>query len=471
MTEGLNFEGIKKVLKMKFEKVKGFVEAEQERLSNGAKAPYVSENCPERYRELAERLVAIQALNGEITAADIDKKDINKIKDMTKLKAGLSFRDNISMMVANAYYVDYDVVNARHILRFLVEFQDIYNKFYASNGAIPLNAFSNETRLFIKNMKSGLSKEEVMRAILEVYLPEFANIEMEHHNYDLVPRQAISEAEIQRIVAELDSIAVNKNLDAIFSTKYEPYFKKLCERLKQSGYTFDSFITKHTDFNYTMCFKADILKAVKQMCLSYKDRRGTTVGIQSKDPYLYTKIDLAKEIVGVYTISEILESLGIESDNYDTSSHTLSEPEIAAREKKLFEEFDKLFPDKFIPLKFQLHKKGIYEELLFLARRRKFANVNDYLASKGFSRDLNYNAKVNRNMFLSERDVQFYDFLKGCPSPEAAEAWLKEKGLELADPYVSFGIYKKLAYEKIDCVSKLVDDDVLSSNKTGGSMN
>lgn len=463
MKQDLTIEEIKNSLKIKFEKIKPFVEREIEIQSRGYQIPYVSEDCPDKYQELAKRLVAIQLKNREIKTEDIAQSDINKIKDMTKSSGtGLSFRDNISFMVENAYFVDYDVVNARHILKVIQEFDEIYDTYYEKYGIIPLNAFSTETRLFIKNLKSGLSKEEVIRTILEVYRPEMSEIAMQIHNYDIIPksRQSLSEEEIKKIVSEITSIADGKNIDAIFSQKYETYFRKLCEKLKLVGYTFDSFITKHTDFDYTLCFRADILKAVKQMCLSYYEKNGTTIGIQKKDPYLYTKIDLAKEILGVYSISDVLQMLGIESDNYDTSKHILSEEQIKDRELVLFRTLERLFPDKFIPLRFSLSKNDIYEELLFLARRRKFNDVNDYLKSKGFSRDMNYNAKVNRGMFLSERDVQNYGFLRGCKDAEDAEAWLLNKGLELADPYSHLGVYRKLAYEKID---GLHHDDMMNS--------
>ena len=460
MKEGLNFSGVKKSLKLKFEKSKESVRIESQRLQNGAKAPYVSENCPEKYRDIAERLVAIQSLSGEIKPEDISRSDVNKIKEMTKLEPHLSFKENISLMVANAYYVDFSVINARHILRFLNEFAEIYEKFYIESGVIPLNAFSTETRIFIKNLKSGLSKEDVMRLLLEVYLPEHAHIEMEHHNYKLVPRQALTEDDIKRINSELSSIAVDKNINEIFSPKYETYLKKLCERLKLAGYTFDQYISKYTDFDYTMCFKADIVKAVRQMCLSFHSRNNTTVGIQIKDPYLYSKIDLAKEIVGVYSIGEFLDRLGVQYDNYDTTKHILSEEEIAKRESLVFSKLETLFPERHIPLEFSLHDKKIYDEILFLARRRKFSDINDYLSAKGFTRDLNYNAKTNRCMYLSERDVVHYDFLKGCKNPEDVEVWLREKGLEIADPYVSLGVYRKLAFKGMDSEYKAYQEKV-----------
>ena len=464
MKEGLNLDGVKLALKLKFEKVKPFVEKEYKRPAE-AKAPYVSENCPEKLKPLAERLVSIQALKGEIKTEYIEKNDVYKIKDMSREPYNLSFRDAISFMVENAYYIDKDVVNARHILRFLKEFEEIYNNFYAQNGAIPLNAFSDETRLFIKNLKSGISKEDVMRTILEVYAPEYANIEMEHHNYKLVPKSSLSQEEIERIVSEIDSIAkLDGGLDTIFSKTYEPYLKKLCERLKMAGQTFHGFITKYTDLDYTMCFKCDIVKATRKMIMGYYERYGTTVGIQNNDPYLYNKIELAKEILGVYTINEVLEKMDINSDNYDTSKYTLTEDVISMREKALFEKLEEIYPDKFITLKSSINQNELYEELLFLARRRKFANVNDYLATKGFSRDLNYNAKLNRNMYLSERDIIHYGFLRFCKSPEEAESKLAENGVVLADPYVSLGVYRKLAFDGIDSEAKSKTKSTVNKN-------
>lgn len=455
MKQGLNFDGIKTILKLKFERIKPFVESENFILKNGRLAPSVADNCPENRRELANRLVAIQTEKGELRTEYIDKKDVSTLKDMTKLKSKMSFREVISSLVENACFVDYDVVNARHVLKFLYEFNDIYDKFYEKYGVIPLNAFSDETRIFIKNMKTGLSKEEVMRLMLEVYLPEYAGIQMIHHDFNLVPKSKLTQEKIDRIMSELSSIAVDNNLDAIFSDKYEAYFKKLCEILKQSGYTFDSFVRKYTNFDYTLCFRCDIVKAVRKMCNGYKSINNTMVGIQQNDSYLYNKIVLAKEIFGVYTLSEVFFMLGIDADNYDTSKRTLSNEEISCREKILFSKLEKLFPDKFIPIKARLKEKNLYEELLFLARRRKFANVNDYLAKNGFTRDLNYNSKLNRSMYLSERDIIHYGFLNGCKTAEEAECELTENGVILADPYINFGVYKKLANQKLDSEAKL----------------
>ena len=89
---------------------------------------------------------------------------------------------------------------------------------------------------------------------------------------------------------------------------------------------------------------------------------------------------------------------------------------------------------------------------------------NDYLYSKGFSRDLNYNAKVNRNMYLSERDIVHYGFIKACKKPEDVETRLAENGVDIADPYIALGVYRKLAFEGIDSEAKTEKKSSVNKN-------
>ena len=105
MKEGLNLDGIKYALKLKFERVKPFVKSEHERLSGGAKAPCVSIECPEKLKPLAERLIEIQALNGEIKPEDIEKSDIYRIKDMSREPYKLPFKNPIKILLF--YYLQF----------------------------------------------------------------------------------------------------------------------------------------------------------------------------------------------------------------------------------------------------------------------------------------------------------------------------------------------------------------------------
>ena len=457
MKEGLNVEGAKTAWKLLLERKKEDVEKELKKREAGPKVPYVAETCPEKYRDLAERIVSLQVKLGEFSREDLSKTDVERIKDMKRRDTKLSFKDNIALMVANDGYVNNDTIFARHVIQVLDEFDTIFNRYYQEYGAIPLNVFSTEVRLFFKNHKNGLSKEDMLRGVLEVYRPELANVKIEHHNYEALPRsrQVIEEDEMKRIVAELESIAVNGYIDVIFSPKYETYFKELCARLKVAGYTFDEFISRHTSLDYTYCFSAEIIPAITQMAHSYYRKHGTTVGITEKDPYLRNKIDVAQEVSGVYTIGGLMDHLGIDSDNYENDRSTISREELNYRERKLIARLDELCPDKIIRSAFATKNERLYDEIAFLARRFGFSNINDYLAARGFAREIDYDRKAPRCFYLSERDIEFYEFLRGCEHIECAEAFLAEKGVRKVDPYSNLGVYRRLAYEKRDYLSQM----------------
>lgn len=456
MKQGLDLTAVRKAWKLKLENRREDVEKELEKREKGPQVPYVSEKCPENFKALAERLVALQVKLGEFNREDISASDIDRIKDMKRRFTGLSFKDNIALMVENSGFVNYDTIFARHVIQVLDEFDVIYSRFYQEYGEIPMNVFSTDVRLFFKNNKNGLTKEEMLRVILEVYRPELANVKIENHNYDALPRsrQVIEPEEMERIVAELNSIAENGNIDVIFSSKYEAYFKELCARLKIAGYTFERFVSNHTSLDYTYCFKADVLPAVKQMIKSYQKKYGSTRKIDTLDPYLRYKCEVAQEVAGIYTMSGLVEHFGIDGDNLDQEKRTLSMDEIITREKILFTQLEKMYPDKVIPERFTVDNDRLYDELAMIANRRGFKNVNDYLVSKGFSRNITYKKKVDRSIYLSERDIINYGFLEGVEHVELAEQWLASQGITLADPYENLGVYRRLAYEKKDSSQK-----------------
>lgn len=457
MKEGLNTQGARTAWKLTLERKRNEIERELQKREAGPQVPYIAESCPEKYRDLAERIVSLQVKLGEFSREDISKADVERIKDMKRRDTSLSFRDNIALMVANDNYVNYDIIFARHVIQVLDEFDAIYNRFYAEYGAIPLNVFSTEVRLFFKNHKKGLSKEEMLRGILEVYRPELANVKIEHHNYEALPksRQVIADAEMKRIVAELESIAVNGNIDEIFSPKYETYFKELCARLKLAGYTFDEFVNNCTNLSYTYCFSAEIIPAITQMAKRFYQRYETTVGITEKDPYLRNKMDVAQEVAGVYTVGGLMEFLGIESDNYDNDKSIISETDLLRRERRLFATLEELCPDRIIPPSFATKNDRLYDEIAFLARRFEFSNINEYLKERGFLRQIDYDRKAPRCYYLSERDLMYYGFFDGCEHAEMVESYLADKGVRRIDPYTNLGIYRRLAYEKRDYLSKI----------------
>jgi len=425
--------------------------------ANGPQIPYVSEDCPEKYRPLAERLVALQVASGDYKREEIDRSDMYKIKDISKA-TGRSFKDVIAMLVKNDAYVNNDVIDARHIIDFLDEFDAIYERFYETYNAFPINVLSPEARRYLKNTNLRLSHEEKIQGILEIYRPELAEIKFDTHNYDALPKSRIvlSEQNIEIIRSELKSIAVggnidtfDGNIDVLFSEKYETYFKNLCAKLKLAGYTFDRFVNEHTKFTYTLCFKADILPAVKQMATHYYLRYGTTKGMTTRDPYLRYKVETAQNVAGLFTTKELFESFDIETDSLDNKNRVLSLRDLKIREKNLLAEIQNLYPDGVIQKGFASTHDKLYDELSLISRRLGFQKIDEYLADKGLTRIADKGPEETC-IYLSERDLQNYDFLLRCKSPEDVEERLASLGIVYVGPYENLGIYRKLAYEGLD---------------------
>ena len=451
MKEGLNLGGAKKLWKTRLEKRIFDVEREFEKQTQGAMIPYVKETCPQKYLELAERLVKLQIEKGEYRREDISSSDLNKIKDMCK-GTGVSFKEMIGKLVANDAYINYEIVDARHIVKLLQDFDSVYEKFYMKFGAFPLNAIDPDVRIYLKHNKNGMSIIEKYRTVLKVYRPEYANIKIEEYNYKALPRSrhTIADEEIEKIKSELASIAKDGNIDILFSKKYETYFKNLANKLKLAGMSFEEFINEYTDFNYSLCFKADTISAVRQMVLDFSCKHYTTKGITKKDPYLRSKVEAAQNAVGIFTTKELFDYLGIACDNYENKNSTIQRHELMLRQRKLFEKLEEIYPDKIIGNDLTKKYDRIYDELCILAKRFGFFDVNEYLQNFGFSRDLDYKRTEGNVIFLSERDLYNYGFLKGCKTPEEMQKRLDEFGIELVGPYENLGIYRKLAYEKQD---------------------
>lgn len=447
--EDLSLEQAKLQWKTKLEERLPDVKRQLEIMKKGQQIPYVSEDCPEKLRPLAERLVELQINNGEFRREDITSSDMNKIKDISKA-TGSSFREVIAYLVKNDAYVNYEVIDARHIIRLLEEFDSVFDKYYDKFGEFPMNTLSPESRRYFKNNKNGLNNIEKLQGILEIYRPKLSNIHITEHNYNALPKSRVelSEQSIEIIKSELNTIAKNGNIDAIFSSKYEKYFKNLCAKLKLAGYTFDRFINEYTDFRYTLCFKADILPAVKQMVKSYYDRNGTSTGITNKDPYLRYKIETAQNVSGCFTTKELFEFFGIKTENFD-NNHKLSQAELDARQKKLFQTLAELYPDKIIKKGFATKYDRLYDELSLLSRRFGYNNMNAYLTDNGFSRIVDKKSN-EKYIYLSECDLNNYEFISDCQSIEEIDKRLKEFGICYIDPYENLGIYKRLIYDGLD---------------------
>ena len=441
-------------LKQRFEDRKADVEAELKILNEEKRIPAVRKDCPEKYRALAERLVALQLEKGEFWREDLDKSDMYKIKDISKAKK-ISFREVVSMLIENDRYINREIDDARQIIKFLEDFDSCYQEYYQKYQHFPYNVLSPESKRYLTKIRVDVSPVDKLKLLLEVYRPEFANIVLELKNYDALPknRNVLTDEEIKNISLELSQIAKDGTLDELFSPKYETYFKDLCSKLKRAGYTFERFINEHTALTYTICFKAEIEPTVKHMLKFYYSLYGTAKGITANDPYLRNKIEVAQNTLGIFTTKELFEYFGLLTDNHDKINSTIPLHKLREREKDLFDKLEKIYPNKQIGNNLSNDSPEAYAELKVLSKRFGFDDLNDYLKSRGFSRDIDY-TKPESFLYLNERDIIAYRFTANCKDPANIEEYLNKMGIYYISPVDNLGTYRKLAYEKHDSIEK-----------------
>ena len=125
MNKNIEKEAVKKIWQDRLKSIQPLVQRELAVQNGLTFEPCVSDECPDKYVEVASRLVAIQSAKGEIKREDISASDQDKIKYYAK-KNGLTFDSAINELVHDAYYVNYDVVDARHVVSVLAEFDGLY---------------------------------------------------------------------------------------------------------------------------------------------------------------------------------------------------------------------------------------------------------------------------------------------------------------------------------------------------------
>ena len=457
MKEGLNLEGARKIWRARLEQRLPLVKREIERRqSQKPLQPCVADTCPEKYVELASRLVALQIAKGEYQREDIPTSDMNKIKDFGKAR-GLSFIDSIAVLVEDNAYFNKDVIEARHIISLLDEFDEIYDRIKDQTPEFPMNLLGYDNRKWLLRHNNGLSHSEKMKEVLGVYRPELASLEIVDLNYEMLPRsrQTLSADEVEAIKTQLAKLAdENGSVDMIFDEKHEALFNVLCQRLKATGYTFDKFLERHTEYSYTPCYRGEILSAVKLMALEYQRKFNSLKGMTNQDPYLRYKVESAQEVVRAHSTRDFFNALGIPNDCYDYDSKTLSHSELRRREEVFLKKMQELYPDGKIADSFTKHER-LYDELTMLASRFDYEGIDAYLTAHGFERQVKYTKPEDRTIYLSEFDIMYYRFFVDCKTPDDIARKCEELKLAKVDPAENLKLYRRLICQKQDVRQKL----------------
>ena len=324
-----------------------------------------------------------------------------------------------------------------------------------------MNLLGYDNRKWLLRHNNGLSHSEKMKEVLGVYRPELASLEIVDSNYEMLPRsrQTLSADEVEAIKTQLTKLAdENGSIDMIFDEKHEALFNVLCQRLKATGYTFDKFLERHTEYSYTPCYRGEILSAVKLMALEYQRKFNSLKGMTNQDPYLRYKVESAQEVTRAHSTRDFFNALGIPNDCYDYDSKTLSHSELKRREETFLKRMQELYPNGKIEDSFTKHER-LYDELTMLASRFDYESIDVYLNANGFTRQVKYTKPEDRTIYLSEFDIMYYRFFADCKTPDDIARKCEELKLAKVDPAENLKVYRKLICQKQDVRQKLSTDE------------
>lgn len=352
------------------------------------------------------------------------------------------------------------------VVRILKEFLTVYNEQEDKTLPIPYNKFSDATREYMKLFARGVvSATELFSEMINIYIPELKDVRIAHVNHNkVIKSEEFLDSELKGIVDKLNLIAIDGNIDSLFSGEHEEYLRYLSRLFLNKNISFDEFIMKYTNLDYTRCYSVDTITATKQMIQDFYDEFNTTIGIKKLDTYLYSKIIAGERLTNTHNIKDYIKLLGLYADNNDTKSGALTKKDIDDREELLISELERIYPNKFIELNFTKDYPHLYDLMINISKRKGFMDVNDYISTLGFDRDLNYVSKARKSrIVLSENDIVAYGFLNEYDGSVDLEEWLEERfGMKLINPIKHAGensvsglksdIYKKLGLDKKDCV-------------------
>lgn len=422
-----------------------YVREQIEWMSFGEVRASVNPECPEKLLAVAKRLVELQNSVGEYQRSQISKEDIEKIKYFSKtLKIG--FDDVVKLAVSNSRYVSKDALEARGVAAYILEIQSVYKKYYEDYGVFPINAMSASVKRACRNFETDVKLSEKIEAIIEVFLPEKKGIQIVDKDISGISpkRQPLTTEEFVQLIEYFNNMECDGKIDRCFEEENQRKFLKMSKLLSRANVSLSEFLEEYTGLTYSKCYEMRVVPAVTHMIYAHQVKNGTTKNITHTDPYLRHKIEVAQRVTKKYSMVDLIEELKIKGDNLAEGRSQLSESEIAARRKRLVYKLMELYPDHCIDEQFISQHPADYEELKLISNRCGFNSMDEFLESNGFHRMRSHSSPVQSVIYLSEGDMDFYNFKGISPS------LLSELGLRELPPAEFIGVYNKLISKGLD---------------------
>lgn len=388
--------------------------------------PYMVENINEKNEEarvveglssedkaFAEKLLMIQQEKGYIVSGDLTDAERMKINRLCK-KYGISKRQALERYLTNNKFMSSENFDARQMVSLIKEIQDIYEENYEKYNALPICLISGESRQFLFNKHYAMSTKEQVECIIKKFFSEMSEINVEEFCFDVRNNKKTEEA-LQKLNKHTSKILSfkdeNNNIDKIFSSENKEFLSTLISDLKTARLSFDEWIRKECGVNYSRIYSLDPKSAVRHMLSQFINKFETTAHFRTNDPYLESKLKTLKNAAGIYSINDLLISLGIyPKDN--TKNRPMNKIELKAREERLIYNLSSLCPSKIIPQNLRNIDRKIEDEILLLANRKGFKTVNEYLKSIGFQREIDSQIELRKSkIMLTDKDLIRYNFV------------------------------------------------------------
>lgn len=429
------------------EKLEPYIAEELQTKEKGE--PALAQGLSESDCAFATKLLDVQKSKGFIVSGDLSDSERMKIKRLCD-KFGITAGQAVSRFVENADYITTEVSDARRMINVISEMGQIYENEYEKYHSIPVCLLSAESRDFLLHKHYTISLKEELELINKKFVPELANAEVSEFCFDVRNNKKIEEAKkkLPEKIEELKMFAdVNGNVDRIFLPENRTLLKELVSILGTARVSFDDFVKNYAGLTYTRIYRLEPTPAVKHMLSQYRGRFKKFTDIRENDSYLESKLVTAKNSESIYELSNYLEFLGFPATP-KSRKRSLSSAQIIERENGLVNVLREIYPDGNIIDALSSKHEAISDEVILLAKRKGYDEVDAYLKDIGFNRVRSHTRKLgNMKVWLTENDLLRYRFVDDEHLSDFEDLG-KDYGTALADVENNMGTYHEILQQE-----------------------
>lgn len=377
------------------------------------KVPQIADNLSPENRKFAEKLLMIQNSKGFIVSGDLTDAERMKINRLCQ-KYGISKRKAVEHFLTNNKFMAVENIDAQRMISLLDDIKKLFMNYYNDFKALPFNMLSDESRQYLSNKHYDVDIKKQIELIIDKFVPNSANIKVEEIVFEarFSNKQLAALKKLKQLSFRVLKFRDERyNIDKIFSDENKEFLNVIIKNLRDAKLSFDEWIRNDCGATYSRIYKVDPTLAVRHMLMQYIGRFGDPSKFRENDPFLESKIRSVKHNESKYSLKEVLDALGISADVI-VKKKTLSKFELKEREEQIKCYLNNLFPTKIIDKPLQPNYEELSDDILFIANRKGFKSVGEYLRSIGFEKLNDRGIDIGKSkILLTENDLVRYNFV------------------------------------------------------------